>query len=133
MGIFKKRGVDVVDLTDMRRRGLLPKEDFKTEGTEMLDFSGNSISSSFGSSRQSVTGDEDFLSSLAGVGQSNSIGVSSSSPGHLTDSLRSARRRSNENAEINELRLKLDDSDFKLRSLTEKIKEIERRLGERGI
>jgi hypothetical protein len=125
MGIFKKKGVDVVDLTDMQRRGILEKTAKNDNEDGVIDFG-------FDKTKESGANTAgDFLSSLAGVETSKS--AINESPGPITDSLRDARKRASMNSELNELRLKLDDSDFKLSSLIEKVKEVERRLNERGI
>tara|TARA_Y100000034_G_C6892991_1_gene411221 strand:- start:251 stop:703 length:453 start_codon:yes stop_codon:yes gene_type:complete len=150
MGIFKKKGVDVVDLTDMQRRGLLEKSaeienTYQKDNAGVIDFGSREVGTTdvgaspagdkTASKSQSIfaSGCEasDFLSSLAGVSGVGTAG--GESPGPITSSLRNARQRSNTNSEINELRLKLDDSDFQIRSLNEKLKEVERRLNERGI
>lgn len=114
MSFFKKKGVEIVDLTDMEKRGLLEKSK-KISGSsgDMIDFS--SKSENLGNPAG------DFLSNLAGVGNTGSV----------TDSLRTARKRNIENSELNEMRLKMDDNDFKLNSLIERVKELERKLDER--
>ena len=115
MGFFKKKNKqEIVDFSLMQKRGLLNREDIRQKETINLGISNN---------KTEVV--DDFLSNLAGA--------SSSSSGPITESLREARKRNNTNAEINELRLKLDDNDFKLKSLIERIKELERRIDERGI
>ena len=115
MNLFKKKSKqEVVDFSLMHKRGLLPKEESHRQ-KEFADLR---------TSKKTEVVD-DFLSSLAGA--------SSNSPGPITESLRESRRRINAGSEISELRLKLDDNEFKMKSLIERVKEIERRMGERGI
>lgn len=114
MGLFRKKKQDVIDFSLMQKKGFLRES--KANEREVIDFSGNSA--------KTDSGGFDFLSGLANAGGSS---------GTVTESLREARRKKIESSEINELRLKLDDSDFKLKTLTERIKELERRLNERGI
>ncbi|MDP4039661.1 MAG: hypothetical protein Q8P57_03725 [Candidatus Pacearchaeota archaeon] len=124
MGFFKKN-VDVVDLADMRRRGLLKEN---SGGSRISESSGiTDFTSSVSSSNNTDTVNLDFLGNLAGAS------VNSESPGRITDSLRTARLRNRENSEIHELKIRLDDNNFKLNSAIERIRELERRLNERGI
>lgn len=140
MGFFKKKGVEVIDFTDMQRRGLLKKEksfNSNEDGGDFIDFS---VSSS--KSHGSLTENHDSNSSS----NSNSISSDLSSDGFVdffgnstptksssvADSLREARRNLG-SSEVNELRLKLDDAEFKIGMLSDKILELERRISERGI
>jgi hypothetical protein len=143
MGIFskKKRSVDVLDLTDMQRRGLLKKEDVRqaplvsatTEG--FVDFSSSSTdptssqsqfndSSSFTNSNQTSPAG-DFLSNFADIGNSTLTENS------ITDNLRDARKKNLVGNEVNELKIKLDDAEFKISSLTQRVAELERLIRER--
>ena len=125
MGFFsRKRSPDVVDLTDMRIRGMLPDklEVIETDKEGMIDFS-SQVSSKRGDSSTGSAGD--FLSSLAGVGAS---AAASSSSGGVTESLRTARRRNIGNAEINELRIRLEDSEYKINKLSQRIMELESKI-----
>ena len=118
MPIFKKKD-DVLDLTDLQRRGLLKKaaeiekqqSEASSDGYVDLDDSGGTSSSS--DSGASALG---FLDSLAGVGASSS-GTSSMSSG--SDSL-----------EIQGLKNKLEDLEYKLERFTEKLAMIESKLAE---
>jgi hypothetical protein len=114
MGFFKKKRNEIIDLTkDERIRSGLGKKSTSSDYVKVPT--------------TSESKEDDFLSGLAGAGNFES------SPGPITNSLRDARKRISLNNELNELRLKLDDSDFKLRNLVEKVREIERRMDDRGI
>jgi hypothetical protein len=131
MGIFgKKRSVDVIDLSDMKKRGLLPDKIPNKDPSGVVDFSFDSsnISKRVGSDSDGSIGSDDFLSNLAGVG-----GGVAESPGNVTSSLRAARARVQSNVHVNELKLKIDDNEFKVGRLEERIKELERKLRELGV
>jgi hypothetical protein len=128
MGLFgRKKSSEVVDLSDMQKRGLLKREaripESNTSG--VVDFSSSSGSSSTG---KDVSRDVDFLSGLAGAGVD--LRGSNESYGNVTDSLRAARRRNIASADLNEMKLKVDDNEFKIEQLNEKIKELEMKLRE---
>ena len=118
----KKRSVDVVDLTDMQRRGLLKTSIPEKNEEGIVDLS---------SSSSSPAGD--FLSSLAGFGANSSVERIHPSPGPIISNLRAARQRGLADTKINELKLKLDDNDYKLNTLIERVKELEDRLKEKRI
>jgi len=123
MGLFSKRRSEVVDLSDMQRRGLLPTSP-PPEADErgIVDFSKSSQTIPQSSSTPTIN--MDFLSSLAGAG----VNSSSANSGSVTDSLRDARKRNHESAEINELRLKLEDNEYKMRNMSDKIRELEEKI-----
>lgn len=122
MGFFRKRKPNVVDFTSASRRAVPEVSNSSKLDNGVVDFSSassqtnNSISSS---------PNMDFLSNLAGADNSSS--------GSVTDSLRNARQKNQMSQELNEMKLKLDDNDFKLNSVVEKVKELEMKLRERGI
>ncbi len=122
MGFFRKRKPNVVDFTSASRRAVPEVSNSSKLDNGVVDFSSassqtnNSISSS---------PNMDFLSNLAGADNSSS--------GSVTDSLRNARQKNQMSQELNERKLKLDDNDFKLNSVVEKVKELEMKLRERGI
>ena len=150
MGFFKKRsqsGTDVVDLSDMKRRGLLPDKLPEADSQGVVDFSnyddtsfprssdvGDVSSTSNGPSSSSAG---DFLSSLANVGMSTNSGFENNSgagiqpsPGPITSQLRAARARGQIETQVNEIRIKVDDNEFKIGQLTEKIKELDAKIRE---
>mgnify|MGYP006929367853 CR=1 FL=1 len=98
MALFgrRKRSSEIVDLSEMQKRGLLPATAPKTDSQGIVDFSGSSQGSgSFDNL--------DFLGHLAAAGSENS-------PGPITSSLRSARREANISERFNEMRIKLEDN-----------------------
>ncbi len=128
MGFFKKkRGADIIDFTNMMKRGLISPADNKSGEHEVIDFSSSRNAFPSSSPIGNSNGGDDFLSGLAGAGDVEQ------SPGPITDSLRLARRRNTESSDIRELRLKIDDNDFKLNNLIEKVREIERKIRDGGI
>ena len=99
MGWFRKKsGPDVIDLTDMQKRGLLPAAVPETNEQGIVDLSSGSTQASSSSS----SGDIDFLSGLAGV-------ESNPSPGPVTSGLRAARHGVKVDARVNEMKLNIDD------------------------
>lgn len=119
MSIFKKRGSgDVLDLTDMQRRGILKKsaeveKSFagNADSSGYFDFTGSSRSAgasgstASGSSSGSSGNQFDFLDALA-----STSGASAGSGGSGADSL-----------EIQGLKNKIDDLGYKLQVLEDKI------------
>jgi len=123
MGFFgKKNNKEVIDFTELQRRGVIREQSVKNE-PDVVDLS--SISGSSVNSESSSNPAGDFLSSLAGVGASEGANFGSS----VTDSLRDARAR-NVNPQINEIKIKVEDNEYKLKDLSEKILELERKLRE---
>ena len=86
MGLFKRKRVDVVDLSDMQKRGLFnaPVKEKDKEGIVDLSPKENTSNPS-----NEESGNLDFLSNLAGAGSSTGI---SESPGPITASFRGARQ-----------------------------------------
>lgn len=121
MGWFRKKsGPDVIDLTDMQKRGLLPAAVPEANEQGIVDLSSDSYTQ-VGSS--SSSGDMDFLSGLAGV-------ESHPSPGPVTSGLRAARHGVKVDARVNEMKLKIDDNEYKISQLSEKIMELEEKIKE---
>lgn len=122
MGWFKKRrDSDVVDFSLMQKKGLIPEAARKANEQGIVDLRTASSSGNSGSS-------EDFLSSLAGVGNSNN---SSYSSGSITESLRAARRKNNltgTSLGLNEMKIKLEDAEYRIRALESRIRELEGKL-----
>ncbi|PIN89884.1 hypothetical protein COU60_02205 [Candidatus Pacearchaeota archaeon CG10_big_fil_rev_8_21_14_0_10_34_76] len=151
MSFFKKRrGNEIIDYTDLQRRGLLKKEQ---EMNSMQNYSGEvvdltpinypkrtqenqTMNSSDHQNSSSGSDNFDFLSGFAQASVSSNESVNSlnssssgvSSSGSITDSLRVARRENKDHlrTEINELKIKLDDSNYKIDILMEKVRELER-------
>jgi len=144
MGLFKKKG-DVIDLVKLSEKGVLQRsraiasrrEGVNLNGGEVLDLthSSSASSNSGGSGVGSEGGGDDFLSSLAGFGAGNSgsvgignsnLGVSSTSGG-VRESLRAARY--SKSGDVNALKIKLEDMNYKFERLLERLEKIERRIG----
>lgn len=121
--LFKrKKSPDVVDLTDMRKRGLLKEHVPETNKEGVIDFSDSAGSSAPSHSAESSSPNMDFLGSLAGASASESMG------GSITENLREARQRNLGNSEIHEVKIKAEDNEYKIRALEDKIRELEEKL-----
>ena len=122
MGFFRKRKPDVVDFTSSSRRTVPKVSNSSKLNNGVVDFSSTNSQTN---KSISSSPDMNFLSNLAGAENSSS--------GSVTDSLRNARQKNQMSQELNEMKLKLEDNDYKLNSLVEKVKELEGKLRERGI
>ncbi|MCH7568100.1 MAG: hypothetical protein IIA87_01645 [Nanoarchaeota archaeon] len=124
MGLFRrKKGSEVIDFTNLYNRELI-KQSGESAENDVVDLSTNQSQDTFSNS-------DDFLSGLAGVGAVADTQVQTSErigAGPITSSLRKARQESNIHAKFNEIKLKIDDTDYKLNNLIEKVKEIEHRV-----
>jgi|SRR3989344_2354108 len=137
MGLFGKRR-EVLDLTKLQKRGILPKQLPETDNEGIVDFtSSSSASSSVPSSSSSSTSSSsaansfNFLNSLAGASSPslNSNNNSSSveaSDSDLSGRLRAARRA--KLAEFNEMKSRLENVEYKLERLLERLSGIEDKL-----
>ena len=122
MGLFsfrRKNSVDVVDLTDMQKRGLLPTKMPKANEEGIVDYSRKIETSANANNSDGL----DFLSNLAKANLDPS-------PGPITSSLREARQKTQIEAEINHLKLKLDDNEYRISEVNQKIKRLEAKLKE---
>lgn len=125
MSFFKKRGPDIIDLTKLRDKGTLQRsraiakqneQELKNsdEVVDLTNFKNSSHSgSSSGSSSSSVSGGFDFLSGLAGAGDSSAKESNISVRGD----------------NVNELKNKIDDLEYKLDRLIERLEKIEGKFG----
>jgi len=132
MGIFKKEE-EVLDLTDLQRRGLLRKAqaieqrlNSPQRNESYFDMSNAGVSSAGAQpgppsppSPPSGGGQFDFLDALAGVGASSSSGGSAGSS--VTSDVSSGP----DSLEIQGLKNKIDDLEYKLDRLMEKIAKLE--------
>ncbi len=126
MGFFKKKGPEIVDFTSSLGKRVSNSVASSENAEELLDFSSSpSSQSSGGSVGSSTSPNMDFLSNLAGADNISS--------GSVTDSLRNARQKNQMSQELNEMKLKLEDNDYKLNSVVEKVKELEMKLREKGL
>lgn len=158
MGLFKKRGNDVVDLSEMYKREQQKNSHTQHQETspqvDTIDFSQNTQSPQSQPTQQtqsdSSSNNFDFLGNLAQASSTSSDPTQSShqsqrfsevpqreSPGPITSQLRQARQVSagthtqlHSDSHVNELKIKLDDNDYKLRDLVERIEKIEAKLRE---
>lgn len=118
--LSKKKGEDVIDLSQMQKREHIPRQE-SSVAKPTLDLSSQRGSPS------------DFLSSLARVGNAQPSTppreASSGSVqygGAIAAQLRAARAGGF--VEVNELKLKLDDANYKIERLERKVRELEERL-----
>jgi hypothetical protein len=104
----KKNSVDVIDFTNLQKRGIIKKKEENYE----IGFSKPSVQQP-----SSSTNNFGFLNSLAGA---NSSGNFQKSTNNFPD----------KNNELNEMRIKMEDNEFKLNNLVEKVNELEAKLRE---
>lgn len=126
MGFFNRKR-DVVDLTNLRKRGII-KEDDKDEFSDspVLDLSNPSSTTSVSqNSSSSGSGGFDFLGALANA-NSNSENSEKGESNSYVDKLR--ERRMNRMAD-NHLKVKFEDLEYKFDRLVERLEKIEERLG----
>ena len=121
MRLFKKGGPEVIDLTELKEKGILQRsraialDDEKMSANEnnIVDLTvSNSISGSSNSSESSAFG---FLDSLAGAagGSGNNAGVGSFN---------------NDNTNMSSLKIKIEDIEYKLDRFIERMEKIELKL-----
>ena len=134
MPIFKKRSPELVDLTELRRKGILQRSEIianenkefnKNEDIVDLTVRRQSMITPSIVQQQSPPSGEmpnlgDFLSNLA---QSNS----SQESGIQTSPLSSAML--NREGKIDEIKVKLDDLEFKLNNFINRLERVEEKLG----
>jgi len=132
MGWFRKKGIDVIDLGEMQRKGLLRGSGVEKDEESVVDLGAMGISS--GSRRSGVEKDESggasvlgFLDNLAGLGRGKSVGsVSSgegSSYGSYSERLKAARK--SRLAEFNNMKVKMEDLEYKIDRLIERLEKVE--------
>lgn len=110
MSFFKKE-LDVLDLTDLQKRGLLKKaEEIKKQEDNSGGYVDFTKSGTSASESPSGANPFDFLGSLSGVGASTPSSQSSSAEGSL---------------EIQSLKNKIEDLEYKLRVLEDTIAKLE--------
>ncbi len=128
MSWLKKRGDDFIDLTEMQRKGILERARVKDRFSERedrvvdLSFAKKQVSVS---SNGSVNPSLGFLDNLAHAASSNNEDRGTSYGG-FSENLQEARKT--RLAEFNEMKLKLNDLEFKLGKLMEKIEKIENKM-----
>ena len=126
MGLFRRRGVDVVDLTQLQKKGIL-KSRQETQGIkDVIDFSSYSKSRTSVSNNQS-TGESPlgFLSNLANASK-NPLNIENSID--YGDKLKEARKA--KLAEFNSMKVKLDDFEFVVRDLRSRLEKMEDKIRE---
>ena len=139
MGWFrKKKSGDFIDYTEMYRRGLLPPQKHEIGKDGVIDFSKRQIKSAHQFSgmynqpsqspipQTTQTQKEDdpsglnFLNNLASADSTNVINP-------ITSQVRDASRTIDHES-FNELKLKIDDNEYRIREMEAKIIELESQL-----
>lgn len=122
MGFFKKDGADVIDFTLLQKKGLLRDSDVdNSSSNEVLDLTKINTNSGISNSTAGDVGNPfDMLSSLASV--SSSTGPTYPSSNSYPNS---------DNSDMQNLRVKLDDLEYKFERLMEKIGKLEDELREK--
>ena len=144
MGWFSKKDEDVIDLTHLQNRGILKRSSEIAQnviknpsGERIIDLSGTNTSPTPQTSTTSTSSDNSsalgFLSDFASAAtHTDSTQQSSyfaeSAPGSMTENIRAARRA--KFGEVNQLKLKLEDTEFKLEQTLQRLTKIEEKLAE---
>jgi hypothetical protein len=106
MGLFKKRGSDVIDLTDMQKRGILKSSEKKEE--DFVDFSPSPVQTA----PKEEVNPFGFLDSLAG----SAVSGTGEPP------------IKNEDKQIQHLKVKIEDLEYKLDNFLDRLAEIEKKI-----
>lgn len=139
MGLFKKRGSDVLDLTHLQERGLLKRAVVEKPESDVLDLSQPNMGNN------SAGAAYPDLGMLAGASQNESIEQETSSPpnfdflGNLAQSSTDSSNvvsRSIEAVETNEeqikkvehLKVKIEDLEYKLDRFLERLESMEDKI-----
>ncbi len=125
MGVFKKKRNEIIDFSDMYKRGWIKAADNDYDDSpEIIDLTQPISNSAIKTNSVSKNDNFDFLTGFAQA--------SASAPDNnsVVDSLRTARRESGDHlrTEMNELKIKLDDANYKIETLIAKIRELERKI-----
>lgn len=132
MGLFKEEGVDIIDFTLLKKRGIINVPERKEAPRnyepvgDMLDFTAIKPSEVAGSSEYSSSSgmpDLGFLGDMATVGAENNSTNTTATTSYY------GNNDSGSGAELNALKIKMDDMDYKLNRLLEKLEKIEGKLG----
>ena len=121
MGWFKKNKGEFVDLTKLRDQGILRRSQDIASKEDSVNLNGEDIVD-LSSNMDGVSNAGDFLSNLAGVGSSNDKESSS-----VVENLRVARQGS---VLGSELKIKLEDIEYKLERFMERLDKLEEKFGE---
>lgn len=123
MGWFKKK--DVVDLTRLQKQGILEKSEVQQQqNSNIVDLSSPSLNESDSNPLAGFFGNIDSSPSAS----TDTTNKSESTYGSYTSRLRAARNANT--TEINALKNKLEDTEYKLERALEKLNIIEARLEE---
>ena len=125
MTLFKKKGVEIVDLTELQKKGILERSLARQRRDEMRGANENEgfvDLSKFGTGAKSfdnsggVASPLGFLDSLASA--NNSSGGVAENPHELG---------SFKDAEVNQLKIKIEDLEYKLERVLERLSELEKK------
>ena len=115
MGLFRKESRDIVDFTLLQKRGIIKKEHPQSSSSTVDTPTGFvDLTTSLPQVSASISTPTDFLGFL-----------DSASPKPLTTASNSL-----ENAEIHTIKVKIDDLEFKLERLLEKLSQLETQFSE---
>lgn len=131
MDWFKKKR-EVLDLTDMQKRGIFnPKLDNEINESDVLDLSNIGKNSQSISEKSFDNSNFSFLGNLAGAGESSD---SSNSISNKSNSYTKELRRVRESyGTENHLKTKIEDIEYKIERLIERIEKLESRFGILGV
>ncbi len=136
MPIFKKRVPELIDITELQKKGTFQRSQRIAKNNSDLDNNAQDVvdltikrplteSSSVSTNESSALGD--FLSNLASV-NSNSSSPTIEPTATIT-STKSTDFLSDSSSHINALKIKLEDLEFKLDTFLNRLQKIEEKLG----
>ena len=132
MGLFTEEGADIIDFTLLKKRGIINVPERKETPRnyepvgDVLDFTAIKPGEAAGSSEYNSSSgmpDLGFLGNMAAVGAENNSTNTATATSYYGNS------NSGSEAELNALKIKIDDMDYKLNRLLEKLEKIEGKLG----
>lgn len=118
MGLLGKKSNEVIDYTMLQKLGLLKKEEIKQDVIDFTSNSSGNIANQNSVSAPAGSGDPfSFMDNLAAVGTSNSV----------NNPLNNANN-SDFSGDINSIKIKIDDLDYKLNIFNEQLERVESKL-----
>ncbi len=129
MGFFGRKKNDVLDLTRYAKKNPVSQSNTGNGNPDVIDLG-------FMNKQESKPADNSgvnlgFMDAPANTGSGSSYGNSSGASygGSIADNLREARRQRLKTA-FKDMKVKIDDSDYRIANLTKRINELEERLRE---
>jgi hypothetical protein len=124
MGLFGKKGDDVIDFTYRQKRGVLKKKEAGADvnSPEVVDLRPSVVESEASAVASEGFPDLGFLSNLAESAEPNT-GETEMNKGTPVPVF-----KDDTDLMMNEMRIRMEDNEYKIEMLEDKIKELERKL-----